>query len=371
MTVGPYFRKPLERILGRLPRSKSNDPNLQKALDAFLSSRSEAERGDAGTRYTISYPIQTDIMPHIWYDRSPRRPPNVVPYCEDDMSASTIKEALIQLGTLLNWMQYVVCGLAALASYGYTVRLPREMTICCPSSAKYEMFNWIAAAGMPCNPKHPDSFGIELSDGSVRKVAIEWMNDEAFEELPTARPVKYSVLENTYTPAATCVTTMPILLDSYAGLYMNSRDPSTSKVLEEEMMWLLRRIVADRSPGQLLRKEVIPNVLNPDFWSMFSQKRPDAAELWTHAWDDRLPLRPVRAVADLQHPAQPSQEDAMAREQQQTRHFTQPVPWGNFMASSSSHSVESDRSAHMRFLTPDESANPHDILFVPVGYPSA
>ena len=79
-------------------------------------------------------------------------------------------------------------------------------------------------------------------------------------------------------PAGVIVVTLPILVDTFAQLLREPLDLSVRELLEGDLCWLLRRIVADGSPEQQLHPELVPHLLSAAFWRL--AHRPDmVAEL--------------------------------------------------------------------------------------------
>jgi hypothetical protein len=192
---------------------------------------------------------------------------------------STLAEVLDTLGRVLNHVPYAVCGLAAMAAYGFTGRAPTHVSIMCPDYSKDVIRSWAAAAGLVLfDEGAPDMFGLRTTDGRLRRVRLKYIDPEGFEVLRTVA----ATASDGGTGARVLV--LPALVDHVAKAYIAERDPRRNlPVLEGDVLWLLRRIAEDADPRQRLTAEQVPHVANPLFWDIFCCTYPDATELFARA----------------------------------------------------------------------------------------
>ncbi|KAH6669722.1 hypothetical protein F5X68DRAFT_249166 [Plectosphaerella plurivora] len=301
----------LRTILNKLNCfTKPKSPSLQKALDAYYRNNSESKHNrtvDAtDIKRLISYPRALDFMDPdtVWFKREQGQGPNRQPMCMNDMWPSEIKEMFIMLSIMLNGIPYKVCGLSALAAWGYTSRMPVFLTIACTEDSQRAILAWAEKAGMPSHPEHPDSFGIQVQDGTIRKIHIEAMSDFAF----------HSMDSTFHSPSNVPVNTLAAILDALAEIYVrNDLDEMRRAVLQDDIQWILRRIIAMDSIVHKLRRETCPHVWHPRFWPQFMIDRPDMRDFFhmaTHVPDHphHAPPPRVQTSSDLLPPPPPPRQ---------------------------------------------------------------
>ncbi|KAM0276181.1 hypothetical protein ACHAQH_006988 [Verticillium albo-atrum] len=205
-----------------------------------------------------------------------------MPFSTEGMHPVVLAEVLDRLGALLGHVSYTVNGLAALSVYGLTARTPSHVTITCHLYARDVIKCWAAAQGMVIHPSAPDAFGVSLPDGSVRKVRLQFVDaDVALDWVAMG-------------PAGTRISSMPALLDTLAEKYIDASMPVRAvRTLGRDIIWLLRRIIEDGTPEQMITPERVPNLLRADFWSLFTFTHPGADGLFYEAG-----FRPPSAALD-------------------------------------------------------------------------
>ncbi|EGY15148.1 hypothetical protein VD0004_g8201 [Verticillium dahliae] len=207
-----------------------------------------------------------------------------MPFSTEGMPPAVLDELLNRLGRLLSHVSYSVRGLAALSFYGLTTRLPSQVSIACPLYARDVIKCWAAAQGMIVHPSLPDCFGVPLSDGSIRKVRLQFVDAGA--------PLDWIAMG----PAETRIASMPALLDTLAERYMDPKVPAKAlSTLGRDIFWLLQRMAEDGSPEQVVTAERVPNVLKADFWSLFTFTHYGADQLLYDAGFGKL-------IAELDRP---------------------------------------------------------------------
>ncbi|KAH7363417.1 hypothetical protein B0T11DRAFT_93594 [Plectosphaerella cucumerina] len=266
-------------------------PPSQKALDAHYAYEQNLRYADF--KRTVGRPMHPKVT--VWYERDPGRAPNVQPMCMDEMGPHLVKEILVMLPILLADLPFKVCGLGALAAYGFTSRLPIYMTLACPEQSFKAILDWAKVAGMPAHPEDRSCFGIQLQDGTVRQVKVEPISDYAYHATDSTR----------YGPSNVRIVTLAALLDALAEIYVRDTiNQSQRGALQKDIMWLLRRIIDEDSDVHKLRRETCPHVWHPLFWSRFNLERPDARMLFNQAtfvpdYRPATSLQPASPTDDL------------------------------------------------------------------------
>ncbi|RNJ56553.1 hypothetical protein D7B24_007158 [Verticillium nonalfalfae] len=220
-----------------------------------------------------------------------------MPFSTEGMPSTVLDELLHRLGRLLSHVSYSVRGLAALSFYGLTTRLPSQVSISCPLYARDVVKCWAAAQGMIVHPSFPDAFGVPLSDGSVRKVRLQFVDAGA--------PLDWIAMG----PAGTRIASMPALLDTLAERYMDPRVPARAvSTLGRDIFWLLQRMAEDTTPEQMVTVERVPNVLKADFWSLFTFTHFGADQLLYDAGFGKL-------IAELDRPVSETHDSLLDESQ--------------------------------------------------------
>ncbi|KAG7100774.1 hypothetical protein HYQ44_020126 [Verticillium longisporum] len=220
-----------------------------------------------------------------------------MPFSTEGMRSAVLDELLNRLGQLLSHVSYSVRGLAALSFYGLTTRLPSQVSIACPLYARDVIKCWAAAQGMIVHSSLPDAFGVPLSDGSVRKVRLQFVDAGA------------SLDWIAMGPAGTRIASMPALLDTLAERYMDPKVPAKAvSTLGRDIFWLLQRMAEDRTPEQMVTAERVPNVLKADFWSLFTFTHYGADQLLYDAGFGKL-------IAELDRPVSEAHDSLLDENQ--------------------------------------------------------
>lgn len=185
------------------------------------------------------------------------------------MTPVYVHEVLAYVGRALPHIPYAVSGLAAMVHHGYTGRSARHVTITCPSEKRSVLQGWIVAMGMSRLPVEDSSFGVYLSDGTMRAVRVRYM-PRGFEELETVRD------------RGTCAKVLSLgsIANDIARRYVDELGTAPAwkqEVFGRDMKWVLRKMV---DGGKRLSWLHAWYVGRSEFWVPFTLSFPDTVPLF-------------------------------------------------------------------------------------------
>lgn len=200
----------------------------------------------------------------------PRRPAEVTPSVRC-IEVHAVKEMIALVGKAFPHIPYAVAGKAAMVHYGFNQRLPKKVTVVCPSVSHNAMRCWAIAQGMHRVKDDPDAFGVRTSDRKIRMVKIKFM-DTGFEDLEVVRGGE----------SQTRVVGLPSIADQIARGYVDelaTASISKQKTYAEDMRWVLKKMIRR---GQRLSYQTANMIMHRDFWLPFTLSFPDTVALFAN-----------------------------------------------------------------------------------------
>lgn len=189
------------------------------------------------------------------------------------MSPPILAEVIDTIGRCLYHVPYAVCGLAAMACYGFDEISPRQVTIACPSDSKDVLVRWAAVNRLHTYPSKPDVFGIKTLDGKIRHVRVKALEEEeAFDNLETIE----------VGDSRTRVLTLPSLADQTAQEYTKALEWASGQrkdLFANRLLWILQRSAKSSSYEQKLTPERAPHIVQDLFWVPFTLSCPESVSL--------------------------------------------------------------------------------------------
>lgn len=213
------------------------------------------------------------------------------------MTRAVLAEVLDALDAALCHTPYAVCGLAAMAVWGFGGRAPSHVSVVCPSHSAAAIRSWAAAAGMVLYPDRPDTIGLTTaSDGVVRRVRIKFLSD-GFEALRAVRPsgVYDGAMGRSVPTCRARVLALPSLLDLMARGYVRAAEAEAGgnwvaacdrRAIAQDMFWVLFRLIDGgfvEEGAMPLAEADVPSVVDGRFWWAFTAAYPGAADTFAQA----------------------------------------------------------------------------------------
>jgi len=229
-----------------------------------------------------------------------------LPPIPEPLDRATLLETLDTFHQSLSHTRYAVSGLAALAVWGYTSRLPTRVTIMCCSSDKQIIRTWAKVSGWYVYPNQPDVIGLPGKGGNgfpaIRQIRLRgFANEETFEWPERVCPAREACSDD-ITPTQAMVLTPTALLNQFCQNYSLSIQRSNGEVAQssthpdrpqqtraehaqraaetaELILWILQRMVRIPPRGDFL--DQIPHVMDPRFRIAFTENYPSSVALFT------------------------------------------------------------------------------------------
>ncbi|KAI6272436.1 hypothetical protein MCOR27_005985 [Pyricularia oryzae] len=203
------------------------------------------------------------------------------------LGASIIDEVLGIFDKVSN-MPYAVCGMAALAAWGYTLDKPRHITIMVPPYCRDTMTGWAKTVPQfETFASRPDVIGVQTSDGTIVRINITYPDaaDGVWEDyFKTNRVQLHGIGEFAE------VLRLSKLLNQTAVSYMDAlelEDAELMGFISSDILWILWRIARGLAQGEEnikpLNPTEIPSVMDRTFWDSFVGTHPEASERFAAA----------------------------------------------------------------------------------------
>ncbi|KAH6657015.1 hypothetical protein BKA67DRAFT_177483 [Truncatella angustata] len=200
---------------------------------------------------------------------------NIPPTAVVPVRAATTALMLGELGELFDkvdemlsdpGIQYAVCGLTALVSYGFAGRGASAVSIIVPASSKDVIRPWIMAASNGKTSSSPNGFEVRMRNGTKRSVKIKWTEDQKFNKMgKTTSPISARGAK---------VLVLPSLLEQIASAFKKECSkgvPAQNKKVDtiaEDIFWILDYAVEHNIA---LEKTYLGVFLTLDFWGPFHE----------------------------------------------------------------------------------------------------
>lgn len=293
-----------EKIILGSPSASTPQPIRKE----FNSSRTDGNRPhDRATADLPSRPAPASHAPSSSHRPIPR--PSMAPRDQrrtsaprpspttERMDQAILVEVLETLEKALSHTPYAVCGLAAMAVWGFAGRFPSHVSITCPSYSKEAIKCWAGVHGMVLYPDDPNSFGLTSADGKTRRVRIKFL-DRGFESLQVVAgpPGGYAGTQGTALATSARILSLTSLLDLMARGYVSigcvdARPASESalfarRAFAQDIFWVLSRIADGgfiEEGAQPLNECLVPGVVDNRFWSPFTTTYPGAVQAFARA----------------------------------------------------------------------------------------
>ncbi|KAH7156441.1 hypothetical protein EDB81DRAFT_787068 [Dactylonectria macrodidyma] len=188
------------------------------------------------------------------------------------MDRAAVREAITRIAELFGHIPYVVCGLSAMLYYGFEGRPTSHIDLLCSEHSREALRGWAIAQGMYPLPNRPDHFGLVTSNGIIRQIHVDYVED-GFEDVDAIRSSKTRAV----------VLSLAGLADQIAQGYVKELECSAGrdqKQFATDMIWVLERIAASSRREHHLTPDRAPHIWQDTFWIPFTLSFPESVPLF-------------------------------------------------------------------------------------------